>query len=305
MTKAQLPVLIGNEIAIDTYVREIRSELKGSLKSWERISEILAAAQDQFGRKSKAMRELAKKTGFSIAKTDKLIKIATNPRIKEHSNLLSCVESWTVLYEVTLLDENQFKQLKEKVESGQNVTVKLINSIRKPKAESDGVQMNTLVTISMDVNAIRTSAVELEEYEYFISTLQYLAERTPYIKVTMNDLFAKDCERQFNEISREFKRVTWEKLLREKNNFLNRVKKDYGMKYFRKRKEEIDDEVNGCFDRDDFAAAFAVVESDQFDQSKYWHEATVRVYERRKTKFAARVTNPYAFRHITMLNQSA
>jgi len=305
MTKSTLPVRIGNEISIDKYVSDIRAELQTSIESWKRISDLLAAAQDQFGRKSKAMMELAKQTGFGIAKTDKLIRIANSPRIKTNSKLLACVESWTVLYEVTLLDENQFVQLKEKVEAGQNLTVKLINSIRKPKTESDGTQMNTLFTISMDVNAIRTGVVGIEEYEYLISKLQYLAEKTPYIKVTMNDLFTKDCEKQFNEISREFKRVMWKELVQAKNNYLNRMKLKHGMEYLRKYKEDVDGEVREYFDRGDYAAAFEYVESDQFDQSKYHNEATDRVFEKRKAKFAARVSNPYACRDVIMLNQAA
>ena len=305
MTKSTLPVRIGNEISIDKYVSDIRSELQTSLDSWKRIAEILAAAQDQFGRKSKEMKELAKKTGFGIAKTDKLIRVATSERLKENSKLLACVESWTVLYEVTLLDDNQFAQLKEKVESGQNVTVKLINSIRKPKAEADGIQMNTLVTISMDMNAIRTGAVESEEYEYLISTLQYLAEKTPFIKVTMNDLFAKDCEKQMTETNREFDRVIWKDLVQEKKNYLNRMKLNRGMDYLRKHKEDIDSEVRECFDRGDYAAAFDLVESDQFDQSKYWSEAIDRVFQKRKEKFAARVSDPRAYCDVIPLKKAA
>lgn len=305
MTKAQLPVRIGNEISIDQYVSDIRSQLQTSLDSWKRVAEILASAQDQFGRKSKEMKELAKKTGFGIAKVDKLIRVADSKRLKENSKLLAYVESWTVLYEVTFLDDNQFAQLKEKVESGQNVTVKLINSIRKPKAESDGIQMNTLFTISMDVNAIRTGVVETEEYEYLISNLQYLAEKTPFIKVTMNDLFTKDCEKQFNETSREFERVVWKELVQAKNNYLNQKKAKYGAEYLRKYKEDIDSQVKEFFDKSEYAAAFEVVESDQFDQSKYHSEAADRVFEKRKAKFAARVSTPYACRDVIVLNEAA
>jgi hypothetical protein len=305
MTKAKLPIRIGNEVSVEMYVSEIRSELRTSIDAWKRIAEILFAAQQQFGRKSKEMNELAKKTSFGISKIDKLVQIAKDQRLKKNENLFNSVASWTVLYEVTLLDEAQFQKLKEKVEAGHNPTVKLINSIRKPKVESDRVQMQTLFTISMDVNAIRTGAVEAEEYEYLISTLQYLAEKTSFIKVTMNDLLSADLEKQMNEMDREFNRIVWKDLIQEKGKYLNRMKAKHGMEYLRKYKEDIDSQVKSYFDCRDYSAAFESVESDQFDHEQYWNDAASRVYETRKAKFASRVSNPYACRDLVMLKQAA
>ena len=73
MKNATLPVRLNNEIAIDTFATDIQCELSKSTNAWKRVSELFAAAQEQFGRQSKEIIELGKKTGFTRSKNGILV----------------------------------------------------------------------------------------------------------------------------------------------------------------------------------------------------------------------------------------
>jgi hypothetical protein len=44
---------------------------------------------------------------------------------------------------------------------------------------------------------------------------------------------------------------------------------------------------------DDYAAAFELIESDQFDQNKFFSDANSAVWDRRERKFGTRVSVPF------------
>lgn len=303
MKNSQLPVRIGNEIQIDIYVAEIKNELGKSLSAWNRISEIFAAAQNQFGRKSKPMVELAKETGFSIAKIDKLVQIANSKFLKSSPELFSKVNTWTVLYDVTLLDENQFNTLKSKLLSGESLTSRLVTSIRKPKP-TEITTLRQFVTIQLDINAIRTGMIDAEDYEQLICTLQSIAEKFPFIKITMNDLMTADSNKRQEEFMDEIAHVMKKEFNEERKKYLNRVKVNHGNKYCKIRKSELRELTNDLKHDEDYAAAFEMIESDQFDQKRYYNEASFNFLTRREEKFTSRLPEPYAYNTI-IVRQSA
>jgi hypothetical protein len=75
MNIAQLPIRFTNELLVDQFVTEIKTELCHSTSTWKRISEIFCSAQEQFGRKSKEMKELSQKTDFSVKKLINLFRL--------------------------------------------------------------------------------------------------------------------------------------------------------------------------------------------------------------------------------------
>jgi hypothetical protein len=305
MKNATLPARLNNEITIDTFVTDIHSELSKSTNAWKRVAEIFAAAQEQFGRQSKEMTELGKKTGFTKSKIDKLVQIANDKRIKANSETFSTVSAWTVLYDVTLLDTKQFKQLTQKLESGETLTSKLITSIRKPKIEQEPAKMQGLATIQMDINAIRSGLLDQDDYEELISTLEELATRIPFIKITMNDILSKDIENRYKELDREFDRIVRRVFTDERKKYLNRIAMKSSTDYMKTRKKEVMSVTNNLLNDRDFKAAFEYIESDQFDEASFRQEAEQKMWERRETKFKDRVTEPFQNTNLIMLNKAA
>ena len=305
MKKAQstkLPVMLGNEVAVETYATDIRAELTKSTTAWKRIAEIFLSAQEQFGRMSKEMSELGKQTGFEKSKIDKLVLIAKSTRIKENDNLFGTVTAWTVLYDVTRLNDAQFDELKEKLLEGFTLTSKLVLSIKNPKPTRNLIQMQGVATIQIDINAIRSGVFDQEDYEFLMKNLQEIAERVPFIKVAVNDVLSKDIEKQANEINREYEIVARKKFIDGRTKFLNRIRAKYGATICKKREAEIRDQTQDLLCGNGFKEAFELIESDAFDEGKILNEAVSRVWERRKEKFGGKVSEPYSTRDIIMLS---
>lgn len=307
MTNTQLPILIGNEPEVKEYADRIKEQITTATDSWKKVAEIFAAAQNQFGRKSKEMIDLGKKTDFSVAKIDKLVRIANDNRLKANDNIFRTVGAWTVLYDVTLLNDSQFEQLKAELLNGENLTSKIINNIRNPKKdeEKDKVQMQNFASIQMDINAIRSQVADQEDYEYLLSTLHALSQRVPYIKIEVNDLLTKDLEKHSKETDREYERVVRKAFIDERTRYLNRIKRKCGKVYHNKRKSEVCEESNFLIRDKDYKGAFEYIESDQFDQEKFILEAERKICERREKRFGQRVSEPYSNDDLIYLPQAA
>jgi hypothetical protein len=299
---AKLPVMIGNEVAVETYATDIRAELTKSTTAWKRIAEIFLAAQEQFGRMSKEMHDLGKQTAFEKSKIDKLVLIAKSTRIKENDNLFGTVTAWTVLYDVTRLNDAQFEELKGKLFEGFTLTSKLVLSIKNPKPTPNPIQMQGVATIQIDINAIRSGVFDNEDYEFLLKNLQEIAERVPFIKVAFNDVLSKDIEKQANEIARESEILARKKFIDARTKFLNRIRAKYGAPYCKKREAEIREQTQDLLRGNGFKEAFELIESDVFDEGKILNEASIRVWDRRKAKFGSKVSEPYGTRDIIMLS---
>lgn len=305
MTNATLPIRFENEVALDTFAADMQVELTNSTNAWKRIADIFAAAQEQFGRQSKEMLQLGKKTGFTKSKIDKLVQIAKDSRIKANPKMFGTVSAWTVLYGVTLLNPQQFTQLSEQLEKGVELTSKLVASIRKPKKDQDSVQLQNFASIQLDLNAIRAGVMDQEDYEEMINTLQTLAERIPFIKITMNDILTKDIEKQQKEMHREYDRLVRRAFSDERQKHFNRIKLQYGADYLKSHRKEVIEETNCLLNDGSYMEAFDVIESDQYDQAEFWSEACRKMWSRREEKFKDRVSEPYVNANVVMLNEAA
>lgn len=304
MTISQLPVRFDNEIEIDQFVADIKSELANSTSAWKRIAEIFAAAQEQFGRKSKAMSELAKKTEFSTSKIDKLVQIAKSKRLKSESNFFSEVTTWTVLYEVTTLNEDQYQVLLSKLTAGDCLSLRLIASIRKPKDDAPN-PFQQFAVIQLDMNAVRAGQIDQDDYETLVQALQTIADRVTYAKVTINDVIEKDDEKRTTELVREMSKVTHKAFMVERDKFLDRIKVNHGTKYWKMRRAELREVTKDLITDGDFAAAFEIIESDMYDQTKFYSEAAEKIWNRRESKFGTRVSKPFTQQDLVMLPRAA
>jgi hypothetical protein len=304
MTISQLPVRFDNEIEIDQFVADIKTELANSTSAWKRVADIFAAAQEQFGRKSKAMSELAKKTEFSTSKIDKLVQIAKSKRLKSESNFFSEVTTWTVLYEVTTLNDDQYQVLLSKLGAGDRLSLRLINSIRKPKNETSN-PFQQFAMIQLDMNAVRAGLIDQDEYETLVHAIQMIADRVPYVKVTINDVIEKDDEKRTTELAREVAKVTHKAFMVERDKFLDRIKMKHGTEYWKMRRAELRELTEGLITDGDFAAAFEIIESDMYNPKNFYSEAAEKIWNRREAKFGARVTKPFAQQKLVMLPRAA
>lgn len=293
MRNTQLPVQVGNETQAEKYVDDIQEELQKPSNAWSRIGDIFAAARDQFGRSSTEMDYIAKKLKFSIVKIDKLIKISADKRLESYHRFFGSVPSWTVLYDVTNLNDDQFTVLTQKLQAGERLTSRLVTSIRKPKVQKKSNQMHTLATVQMDINAIRTGIADQEDYEALMGSLQDLANRIPFVKLIINDLLSNDILKREKEVQREYDAVARKVLTKERKRFLDRLKPRYSLEQFKKRKREIIEETDSYLHGKDYVAAFEYIESDEFDQGKFWEEATRNMWKKREKKFGHRVSEGY------------
>ena len=286
----QLPILLGNEVAVEQYATEINEQLASSTNAWRQVAEIFAAAQDQFGRQSKEMKQLGKKTNFSVAKVDKLTLIFDCKPLKNQHKLFSRVQTWTVLYQVTLLDDDQFATLCERLRNGENLTTGLVTSIRKSKVEEKRIEYQQFAKIMIDINAIRLGRLQQEEYETLIKTL----EGVPYTKIEVNDLWSKVGEDWEKEIHAEYVRVVRSAWLQEKKKYLCRIRGNDGNKeYYKSRVNEIRDDVIPFLDNGEFKIAFDNIDSDEFDEGRFWNEAEGIVAARHKEKYGELLSEPF------------
>lgn len=304
MTISQLPVRVGNEILIDQYVADIKTALCNSTSAWKQVAELFAAAQEQFGRQSKAMSELAKKTEFSQSKIDKLVQIAKCTRLKSDSNFFSEVQTWTVLYHVTTLDDVQYKTLISRLTDGERLTTGLVASIRNPKDDEPN-PFQQFAVIQLDMNAVRAGLIDQDEYETLVQAIQMIADRVPYVKVIQNDLIEKDGAKRTTELTREMNKVTHKAFIVERDKFLNRIKAKHGTEYFKKRRAELHGATNSLVTDGDFAAAFEMIESDLYNPQNFYSEASEKIWNRREAKFGTRVTKAFAQHNPVMLPRAA
>lgn len=97
----------------ETWVRDILGELNKATRQWLVVGEMLnKAALD--GAHGKVLKRLCGKIGITYPTATKLIKIAACPRLKMHADQLASIDSWSTLYELSLLSDKDFATYRDK-----------------------------------------------------------------------------------------------------------------------------------------------------------------------------------------------
>lgn len=278
MTFAPLPVTKSNETAVDTYVDRIKQHLSDATFAWRQISEILAAAADEFGLDSDRMKSLRKKTKFSKSKVSKLIAIATNKRLRDHYATFQSTEAWTVLYEITKLTDDEFTKLIDSLDDDQIVTQADVNSA-KTKIVAEVDPYKTVFNIQIDVNAIKCGIFTGDDYEELREAIETIQNTLNHVRVTETNQFENDAARFCAEIEREFDRLTREEFNEAKKRYKKQAKDKSMMGIYS------EDELNFLMHNKEYETAFGALGSDQFDQTRLYNEAIKKVYEKRQKKF--------------------
>ena len=188
--------------------------------------------------------------------------------------------------------------------AGETLSLRLITSIRKPKDDTPN-PFQQFATIQLDMNAVRAGLIDQDEYETLVQALQSIADRVPYVKVTVNDLFEKNDEKRTTELAREISKVTHKAFMVERDKFLNRIKVKHGSDYCKKRRAELREVSNDLITDGDFAAAFELIESDLYDPQNFYSEAVEKIWNRREAKFGTRVSKPFTQQNLVMLPRAA
>ena len=181
-----------NKKALSVFVKEIYEHLRSASVAWRSVAACLSQADEQYGFSSTDFGRLLKQVGFSKATASKLIEIDRNQNLKKHPELLNLTGAWTVLYEITTLNDAQFKDLvesltsyrKEKnlIDSHSRVLTASYVKRFKERPNKQPNNYRTLVSVMVDVDALRTqkfSGAELNEVKGILRDLKDI----PYLKL--------------------------------------------------------------------------------------------------------------------------
>lgn len=278
MTFAQLPVTKSNETAVDTYVDRIKQHLSDATFAWRQISEILAAAADEFGLDSDRMKSLRKKTKFSKSKVCKLIAIAKNKRLRDHYTTFQATEAWTVLYEITKLTDDEFTKLIESLDDDEIITQAHVNSA-KTKIVTEVDPYKTVFSIQIDENAIKCGMFSGDDYEELREAIETIQNTLNHVRVVETNQFENDAGRFYAEIEREFNKAV--------RSEFNAAKKSYKLNatdptMFGAYTYE---ELMNLMGEKEYQTVFNALDSDRFDQTHLYNIALENAYKKREKRF--------------------
>jgi len=213
-----------NKKALSVFVKEIYEHLRSASVAWRSVAACLSQADEQYGFSSTDFGRLLKQVGFSKATASKLIEIDRNQNLKKHPELLNLTGAWTVLYEITTLNDAQFKDLvesltsyrKEKnlIDSHSRVLTASYVKRFKERPNKKPNNYRTLVSVMVDVDALRTqkfSGAELNEVKGILRDLKNI----PYLKLEATTIVADSDQRFLEAFNVEHTRAL-RTLLREK-----------------------------------------------------------------------------------------
>ena len=202
-----------NTTSTNEFALRIKTLLSASTAAWREIASVLSSAEKQFGFDDKRFRDLLKDVAFSKATATKLIKIARDKRIAANADLFDTCSAWTVLYEVTTLDCDQFSTLLNVLEVSDHdrtvrgkkvLTVATVNKIKDAGKEKINDPYRPAFSIRIDVEALRTKEFNGNEYEVLMTHLRAIANEVPFVRVDAATLIEKEEDRYVSTLNSEY-----------------------------------------------------------------------------------------------------
>ena len=222
MTKAK-----SNTISIQEIVQKIEKGLKQQNKAWMDIAEAFYTAYEQYGSDSDAFKKVLKLTFFSHSKAMKLVSIYGDKRLKENADVFDEVHSWTTLYDVTTLDDNQFEALldenqnaKENGKTYRGVTAGMVSRAKRNFEPAKKDDYTPVFTIRVDENALAAMEFTGSNYEDLVELVRKIQDTVPYVRVDAVDKFSRADSSYWDKIH---KRMQVE-LRRELDNAIDHYK---------------------------------------------------------------------------------
>ena len=144
---------------IQTRVDRVNGYLKQATSAWLSIAREFAVAKE--GLSQFAYERFVSDVGFTKSVADKLVLVGGKKCLYSETKLdfISTVDAWTVLYELSKLEDKQIDQLIDDVKSGsvKRLTRELIENIANNRPSDDKIIV--LATIEMSSSKLKTITV--------------------------------------------------------------------------------------------------------------------------------------------------
>ena len=280
-----------NKKSIKEFVAFIRGQLEVSTQSWQKIAAAFYEASEMYGFDSEPYKELLKDTGFHKSKASKFLAIASSERLKRYELQLSCVHSWTTLYEVTTLSEVQFSNLcseydLDNIEARPCLTEGKVRAFKLEKKPCS--PFKRFAFISIDEDALKGGLLDGSVLEELHNTLEKVSSSSPYIQLQetgIDDaetaLFYKELEsRKLTLIRNKLQTVINRKLDQNKRT---KLKGQSAGQHFVQVFGISREELVGWVKEGEPLKAFAYLGvEDEYDECKLWDQALGEVQSSRR-----------------------
>lgn len=170
MTNSNLSNIELNDIQMR--VERVRTYLKQSTSAWLSIATEFSSAKQKL--KTLAFQKFVIDCGFTTSVADKLVKIGSCAVLhsEEKLPLVSSAEGWTVLYELSKLEQKQINNLLEVVanDNEKKITRELIYNV----ANNKPLDAKRLVVASIELDEDKLKSMSLEQFNYIQSRIDAL-----------------------------------------------------------------------------------------------------------------------------------
>lgn len=306
-----------NMISKEEFIETIKAELAKQTQAWRVIAKQFALAFDQFGSDSDAYKAILKATGFNEKTAYKLTQIGNDSRLTDPA--FERVVAWTVLYEISLMSDDEIQTLKAQLSSFKSngiPTAAMVKKIRFPETkEADPYQ--SVFNIRIDKNALKSSKFDGSAYETLVELIAQIQDTVPYVRVDETDLYENETRRELAEIDRVKERIVREKVVKaisvykkessEWKSFKSAQRKGQirlrrPMLAYWRDEEEIFEALK---EKDGYVQIFQELKSpeDGRTEADFFNEAQERVTKKREKKFGRLANKQFA--HANTISSSS
>jgi hypothetical protein len=143
-------------------VDRVRAYLKQSTSAWLSIASECYSAKQKL--KQLAYEKFVIECGFTTSVADKLVKIGSCPVLHTEDKLplVSSAEGWTVLYELSKLDQKQISNLLDVV--ADNNEKKLTRELIHNFANNKPLDAKRLVVASIELDEVKLKSMSFEQF---------------------------------------------------------------------------------------------------------------------------------------------
>jgi hypothetical protein len=267
-----------NTKSVAEFADEICGYLGDATVAWKKVADAFAEAEDMYGLQSVNFKDLCRDTGFSESKAYKLTKIAQSERLRQNAEVFSAVHSWTVLYAIAVLTEEEFARLMKKgggklgVDRPKIITMGMVTACKERKAVDR--EFSIYATIKIDYKMLFAQMIEGQHVEELEELLNDIESQIPYISIERTSVLQDEQARYLAQIKRkmiELARKDYNAALKNGLNRQMRKKGEAADQFFMRVHNMNRDEARMAFEAD-MELAFQHVDR-EYDQGLYWTEA--------------------------------
>ncbi len=268
---------------VEEFIEYIRVRIIAAANNWKEVAKAFAEAKEMYGFESDAFKRLCKVTKFSKSKASKLATIATSERLKNYEKELAAVHSWTVLYAITTLNDEQFQRLLrdrdntvENTGDAEIISMAMVNAARNSKSERSS--MRVYAKVYVDIDAIRGRVMDGENIAALERAIRDIQVSVPYIKIEKTHIeeksenaYLRSLQDAFNcERRRAFGEAV-DKKLGERKKMTHESREQHEKRVLGQSRASVMQQFIG-----NEAEAFRMI-ADEYNEGELWDRAQERV----------------------------